>query len=233
MGRKINLVGKVVGRLTVIKEGNGYTRPSGGSSSTWICQCECGNTKEIVGHRLTAKKPTESCGCLHREATIKRNKKYKTIKHGLCKHPLYDVWQGMNGRCNNPNDSNYKYYGKLNVSVCQSWHQDNPYGLLNFILHMYPSYLEVVKTIERPQLDKDILIPGNKIYSKNTCMWVSPKENSQNTKNNVLNPELVKYIREQRAKGVQLQSLAQELNVCKSTVCLAANNKTWDNVDSK
>lgn len=231
MGKKLELLNHKVGRLTVIAEGKGYIRPSNNSkNSTWICLCECGTTKEIVGSRLTAKNPTQSCGCLNRETTIERNKKYRNIKHGLSKHPLYDTWLGMNRRCNDPKNINYSLYGKINVTVCQSWHQDNPYGVLNFILNMYPSYLEALKTIKKPQLDKDILTPGNKIYSKDKCIWVSPEENSQNKRNTCLNPELVKYVREQRNKNVRLCDLAKELNINKSTICLAAKNKTWNNI---
>lgn len=71
----MDLVGKKFGRLTVLKKASkcGYV----------LCQCECGNRKEIRASSITkAEKPTRSCGCIQREkahntgsASISRNSK--------------------------------------------------------------------------------------------------------------------------------------------------------------
>ena len=56
MVRKIDLTGRRIGKLTVLRESDqrkGY----------WFCQCECGRTKEIFGSCLR-KERTLSCGCL-------------------------------------------------------------------------------------------------------------------------------------------------------------------------
>lgn len=62
MGRKVDLTGKVFGRLTVIKECE--KRKNG--SILWLCKCECGNTAEVKGINLTSQK-TKSCGCISKE----------------------------------------------------------------------------------------------------------------------------------------------------------------------
>lgn len=64
-----NLLGKIFGKLTVIKwlesrNGNEY----------WLCQCECGNTKEIPTKRLNYGR-VQSCGCLRSENGKKQIKK--------------------------------------------------------------------------------------------------------------------------------------------------------------
>lgn len=65
------------GRLTVIidvcndKHGN----------AQWLCLCDCGESKVIVGMNLR-KKMTESCGCIHKEAIAKIGKTIN-LKHGL------------------------------------------------------------------------------------------------------------------------------------------------------
>ena len=55
---RLKLMGKKFGKLTVIKE-----LPSENLESKWLCQCDCGNKKEVIGWHLT-KGITNSCGCL-------------------------------------------------------------------------------------------------------------------------------------------------------------------------
>ena len=58
--RRESLVGQTFGRLLVIgvSERKGYV----------LCECECGNRKEIIVTSLTqTKKPTRSCGCIQKE----------------------------------------------------------------------------------------------------------------------------------------------------------------------
>ena len=56
----MTLIGTKYGKLTILQNA---TRPG-----YVICQCECGNVKEIRASSLTkAYKPTRSCGCIQRE----------------------------------------------------------------------------------------------------------------------------------------------------------------------
>ena len=62
MGAFIDLTGKRFERLVVVgrlykKENEWY----------WLCQCDCGNTKEVRGVSLREGK-TRSCGCLKQES---------------------------------------------------------------------------------------------------------------------------------------------------------------------
>lgn len=83
--RVINEIGNKYGKLLVIQEGKGYTSPSGSNRKTWICQCDCGNTIEVVGTSLR-KGLTKSCGCLLKEAIPQHweekilNTKYPNLK---------------------------------------------------------------------------------------------------------------------------------------------------------
>lgn len=64
----MDLIDRRFGRLTVIGRAKrqGYV----------ICQCDCGNTKEIRATSLTNKKqPTRSCGCIQREKASEIGKK--------------------------------------------------------------------------------------------------------------------------------------------------------------
>jgi hypothetical protein len=63
MGRFIDLVGKRFGKVVVLSKGESRRTASGQPIITWICQCDCGNIKTIVGKYLRIGN-TRSCGCL-------------------------------------------------------------------------------------------------------------------------------------------------------------------------
>lgn len=60
-----NLIGQRFGQLTVIERA-GSTDNAG--HIAWVCQCDCGNKKTVLGTNLVSGK-TLSCGCLHKEIT--------------------------------------------------------------------------------------------------------------------------------------------------------------------
>ena len=64
-----DLTGKKFGRLTVLSRAK---RPEGLVSSGvyWLCRCECGNEKIIMGKSLKNGK-TQSCGCYRHDRIIK------------------------------------------------------------------------------------------------------------------------------------------------------------------
>lgn len=73
MAKALNLIGQKFGRLTVIDRlentKNGQTR--------WLCKCECGNEISVQGNNLK-NQHVKSCGCLNKELTYQRSKKYNT-----------------------------------------------------------------------------------------------------------------------------------------------------------
>lgn len=94
-------VGRTYNKLTVkklLKKGNG---------KIFLCECECGNIVElrpicvVSGHN-------KSCGCI-------------VNKHGLWKHPLYNIWKSMKSRCLNPNDKDYEGYGGRGITMNPDW----------------------------------------------------------------------------------------------------------------
>ena len=87
----------------------------------------------------------------------------KTHKH------IYDKWRAMIERCYNK-----KYQEKrptyVGCIVCEEWH-----NFQNFAKWYEENYYGVKD--EEMQLDKDILIKGNKIYSPQTCVFVPKRIN--------------------------------------------------------
>ena len=73
MSKKLDLVGKVFGRLTVLRE-----VPKKTSRRRWLCLCACGNETEVDTLNLR-NGGTRSCGCFLIESRAKG-------KHGQCRH---------------------------------------------------------------------------------------------------------------------------------------------------
>jgi len=74
MAKFKNLVGYTFGRLYV-ESIKGKTKDN--KRYIYHCKCICGNDCDVLGELLSSGK-TKSCGCLRKETTSKRNKKYNT-----------------------------------------------------------------------------------------------------------------------------------------------------------
>lgn len=153
--KRENVIGKVYGRLTIIKDMpdiNGYRRV--------LCKCECGTIKECT-LGLLRNGDIRSCSCLQKELNITHNK---------TKHPLYQVWAGMIARCTNKNHSGYKYYMCKNIKVCDEW-----YDFEIFYRWSIENGYKKGLTIDR--------INNSSNYEPNNCRWVTIKENARNKDN--------------------------------------------------
>lgn len=150
------------GKLTALRETTTNKR-----YPTWLCQCECGNQKEIPYYNLLSKRrPTLSCGCL-------RIKKITT--HGCWgkNERLYRIWCGMKQRCCNTKSTNYNNYGGRGIKVCEEWESD--FGLF-YNWAMQNGYNDEL-TIDRINVD------GN--YEPSNCKWVTRYQQSINRRDNI------------------------------------------------
>lgn len=91
-------------------------------------------------------------------------------------YSAYSTWNKMLIRC-----GNVKYKTKkptyLNCIVCEEW-----CNFQNFCKWYYDNYYELFG--EETNLDKDILVKGNKVYSPETCIFVPQFINSLFVKSN-------------------------------------------------
>ena len=133
----------------------------------WICQCDCGNTKSVMGCHLT-RGLTKSCGCL-----VKENTRNMFTTHGLTQHPLFEIWGSMKKRCYNPKTKAYKDYGGRGISVCDDWVSD------------FKSFYEwAIRTGYKEGLTIDrINVNGN--YCPENCRWITLQEQARNRRNTV------------------------------------------------
>lgn len=69
--RMIDLKGQTFGRLTVAAR-CAVNSPID-RRVLWSCQCECGNMATVTG-QLLRRGTTRSCGCLHRDMTVARQR---------------------------------------------------------------------------------------------------------------------------------------------------------------
>ena len=84
---------------------------------------------------------------------------------------LYQRWNNILQRCYNPNSVNYQNYGDKGVTVTPEW-----YNFSNFKKWFLDNVYDIGNEIL--VVDKDILVPNNKIYSADTCLLVPISFNS-------------------------------------------------------
>ncbi len=160
---KIELTGKVIGRLTVIREVFGHKYA--GKHRKWLCKCACGQEREMFQDRL-AKGVAVSCGCAQSEIVTRT-----MTTHGLSKTPIHYVWQNMLARCKNKRLTAWKHYGGRGISVCSRWEVFE-----NFLADMGALPF---KDAELDRINND----GN--YEPSNCRWATRKEQNSNTRQNV------------------------------------------------
>ena len=166
----------------------------------WKCQCSCGNIEERDVRTLTDSSKCKECSSKFRvvSASNKSKEEHGMYKHGDCYNRFYDIYTSMKYRCENKNNSAYKYYGALGIKCLWT-------SYLDFKNDMYDSYLDHVykfgekdTTLDRIDVFSD--------YSKNNCRWATRKEQIINRKC------CVKVICENN-KEIPLISLCEELGL--------------------
>lgn len=130
----------------------------------WLCRCDCGNEIETKGYALSSGH-TKSCGCLAKEKL-----KSRLFTHGLTGHPLHQAWLSMRWRCLDSSCPYYPGYGGRGISIDSAWIND----CAAFVRWGIASGWKPGLQIDRKDND------GN--YSPDNCRFVTPKENSRNTR---------------------------------------------------
>lgn len=157
MPQLISLTGNRYGRLLVVEHAGPRTLPSGRVKHYWLCRCECGTEKEIVGDSLK-RGLTRSCGCLHREIA--------SPERQMSNHPEYRSYRSMLSRCCIPSAAGYEYYGGRGIEVCERWKE----SFWNFLEDMG----ERPEGMTLDRLDAD----GN--YEPGNCQWACKRTQARN-----------------------------------------------------
>ena len=161
MGKFQDITGQKFGKLTVIKKVENIN-----GRTAYLCECECGNKKQIIGKYLK-NGSTKTCGC----GKI-LNPHHKT--HGQSNNKIYYVYKNMINRCYNKKNKKYESYGKRGIQVCNEWLQ-NFENFYNWAINN--GYQENLS------LDR---INNNGNYKPSNCRWVDLYTQANNKRNNHL-----------------------------------------------
>ena len=151
--------GQVINKLIFIKELRIHINPNGSRKRKAVFKCYCGQEFEAEIYSIKSGN-TNSCGCYKKQMLKKAH-----TKHGLRKHPLYEIWAGMKSRCYNINDTGYKYYGGRGINVCKQWDSFNVF------------YKDMGTRPEGTSIDR---IDNDGNYEPQNCKWSTPKEQMSN-----------------------------------------------------
>lgn len=158
------------------------------------CRCDCGNEKVFRKYNVLTGN-SKNCGCEHYKSLLDRN-----FKHGKSRSRIYSTYLGMKGRCYNPNEYAYEWYGNKGIKLCDEWLGEN--GFMNFynwaILNGYNDSL----SIER--------IDINKNYCPENCKWIPLSEQLLNTS------KTIKI--ESNGNIISVKELSKKYNIPKNTI---------------
>ena len=158
-GIRVDLSGQKVGRLTVV----GHVGKTKQGASKWLCECECGTVKHVVGSGLK-NGSIKSCGCLRAEIILETN-----TKHGMYKTYIYKFWSGMRNKCTNMNTPRYGDYGGRGIKFSEQWESFD-----NFYKDMgeRPSEQHIIGRMD---------INGN--FEISNCLWLLKDTQMNNRRN--------------------------------------------------
>lgn len=164
------------------------------------CVCDCGKETVVLKQYVTSGH-TKSCGCYHQE----KMKKGLRLKHGMTGTYIYNSYNSMLQRCNNPNFKEYYLYGGKGVKVCGRWLE----GFENFFADM--GGRPEGKTLDRRNSN------GN--YEPSNCRWATPTEQANNTSRN----HVIKFYGLKKT----LTQWSRMINIPQPTLRRRLNNYRW------
>jgi hypothetical protein len=164
----INMLNLRFGRLLVIADAGSIKHSPTSSHKLWKCLCDCGKEFTTYGSSLRTGKSV-SCGCYHAEK-MREVVETSVKKHGLSGTKVYDAWNQLRQRCDNPNNEWYSSYGGRGIAYDDSW---------NIFDNFYRDMGDP-PTVEHSigRIDND----GN--YCKSNCQWELPVQQQNNKRNN-------------------------------------------------
>lgn len=176
----------------------------------WICECECGQTVNVLGAALRSGN-TKSCGCYNadraRDRAIERNTTHGQTARSR-RTPTYRSWSAMMTRCTNPNIHDWHRYGGRGIRVFEPWR----------------SFEQFLKDVGgRPSLGHSIdrfpNVDGN--YEPGNVRWATIKEQSLNKRrrgSSALERHEPAQIRWLASEGISQTTIAKFFGIAQTMV---------------
>ncbi len=149
--------GELFGRLTVIAE---IPHPKGVRRET-ICKCQCGNY-HWADLRKLREGTVRSCGCLIKDEPSQR-------RHGMYGTRTYYSWRGAVARAKGKQCP--EHYKDRGIGICDRW------------LTFENFFEDMGECPPNKSLDR---INNDLGYEPSNCRWATPREQSNNKRNNRL-----------------------------------------------
>jgi len=134
---------------------------------------ECPNCFKSFKARVSDVNNEQRKACQICSILLKTKKISKAnTKHGYTGHPIHNTWRGMIDRCYKPSCQRYTDYGGKGITICQEWLN----SFETFKDWSLNNGWEKGLQIDKDKLCYELQI-SPKIYSPNTCLWVTAKTN--------------------------------------------------------
>ena len=161
----VDLLGQTFGALTII----GAERI--GDRRQWRCQCVCGSARMATTGQLKSGL-ARSCGCKTRENRLRSRTTHGEGSSKGVRTKEYRTWAHIRGRCVNPTDAAWKYYGGRGIQICERWRD----SFESFLADMgrAPSAKHSIDRID---------VNGH--YEPNNCRWTTADVQAKNQRRHI------------------------------------------------
>jgi hypothetical protein len=194
----VDITGNKYGKLLVInREGRNKS-----NKITWKCRCDCGKEVIVTGNNLK-NGHTQSCGCLHKEADLRKAK-----RNNMSETKLGKAWYNMIYRATSPKNREAHRYLNRGITVCDEW-RDSFESFVKW--SMDNGYADNLS------LDR---INNNKGYSPDNCRWVNQLTQVRNRENTI-------YL-EYKGEKKTLKEWADILGIKYQTLFNRLRDSKWD-----
>lgn len=171
---RINEIGNKYGKLTVVDFAKNPSLDKKGNAR-WLCKCDCGNTKEIIGYNLRGGH-SKSCGC---EVHKTKSRHQKWTGHNELSGTFFSAIRDGARHRNLEFDISIEYIWELFLK------QNRQCALSGLVLTLPQKCKDVDKTASLDRID------STKGYVKGNVQWIHKDINLM--KWNLVQTEFINY----------------------------------------
>jgi hypothetical protein len=186
-----DLTGQRFGKLHIAGRSTDYVYKDGRKRVRWVCLCDCGNVKHILGSAIK-RGQTKSCGCLHKQQLSKRtwrayeeisgvywsrlqtDAKKRTLIWDISPAYAWDVFISQQRKCALTNvplqfERNFKKHGSKNQTASLD-RKDNQIGYVEGNVQWVHKIVNVIKwdwDIDELYRWCELLLKNKLFYTRN------------------------------------------------------------------